>query len=948
MSMVGGSLSSPGRFNTFSIYTSWGYHSASPDAIDFTHGGHNFTSILTLAKDLGLYVIVRPGPYVNAETNAGGFPLWLTTGEYGELRNNDERYTKAWEPYMREISAIIEPHLITNGGNVIMFQIENELAGQWKDIDNRIVDPTIADYMQLLEDSARNNGIDVPLSHNNPNMNSYSWSEDFSNATGNVDVVGLDSYPSCWSCNISECLAANGEYVSYKTVEYFDYFLEQSPTQPNFMPEFQGGSYNPWGGPEGGCPTDIGPEFANMFYRNLIYQRVTAISLYMLFGGTNWGHSACPVVATSYDYSSPVSEDRSLQDKFYETKLLTLFTRSARDLVHTERVGNGTTYTDNNAITTAELRTPDADAAFYVVMHTKSESSSLERFRLDIRTSEGNLTVPQFGGNSSITINGHQAKILVADFTFGSKRLVYSTAEVLTYAVIDGKEVLALWLPEDESGEFRVKGVQNVSASDAVIFYDNRDNGVTVSYVQGSGMEIIELGDGARILLLSRQSAYLFWAPGLDNNPMNPENSTVLVQGAYLVRSAGYDEKKKVLHLTGDEKKSQSVTVFGPRKLHSITWNGERATVKNHDKSGIYTVVTQGPSKFELPTLGPWKWASSLPEIEEDYEPSGKAWVVANKTETPNPLKPAGNNPILYVDDYKIHYGNHIYRATFPSTDEPPTDVYLGVIGGFAFGFSVWLNAAYVGSYYGLSYESTHNGTYSFANSTLKSKGEENTLVVLMDQSGHELREAAITPRGVHNATLIGPGGSYSFTEWKVAGTAGREDNIDPLRGPMNEGGLYAERVGAHLPGFSDSNWTATKSGNSSRSTLSVPGAGVRVFRTVVPLNVPIGLDVSISFRLRSPDSDANRLRALLFVNGYQYGRFSPYIGNQVDFPVPPGVLDYRGDNTVAITVWSQAAEGVEVDVDWVVNYVHSTSYDMGFEAGYLRPKWDESRLEWA
>lgn len=62
------------------------------------------------------------------------------------------------------------------------------------------------------------------------------------------------------------------------------------------MPEFQGGSYNPWGGPEGGCGGDIGADFANLFYRNLIYQRVSAISLYMLFGGTSWGWHAAPVV----------------------------------------------------------------------------------------------------------------------------------------------------------------------------------------------------------------------------------------------------------------------------------------------------------------------------------------------------------------------------------------------------------------------------------------------------------------------------------------------------------------------------------------------------------------------------------------------------------------------------------------------------------------------------
>ena len=145
-----------------------------------------------------MYVILRPGPYVNAETNAGGYPLWLTTGAYGALRTDDSRFTAAWTPYWEAVADLVKPHLVTNGGNVMLFQIENELNGQWTDIAARTLNPAVANYMQLLKDSARARGIDVPLSHNAPNMNGYSWSKDFSNATGNVDVVGLDSYPSCW------------------------------------------------------------------------------------------------------------------------------------------------------------------------------------------------------------------------------------------------------------------------------------------------------------------------------------------------------------------------------------------------------------------------------------------------------------------------------------------------------------------------------------------------------------------------------------------------------------------------------------------------------------------------------------------------------------------------------------------------------------------------------
>jgi beta-galactosidase GanA len=120
-------------FNAFSIYNSWAFHQASPDVLDFESGAHNFTTIMEMAEELGLYMIVRPGPYVNAETNAGGFPPWLTTGAYGALRTDDPKYTAAWKPYWHRVSEIIKPHLITNGGNVIMYQVSEPNHGRRAD-----------------------------------------------------------------------------------------------------------------------------------------------------------------------------------------------------------------------------------------------------------------------------------------------------------------------------------------------------------------------------------------------------------------------------------------------------------------------------------------------------------------------------------------------------------------------------------------------------------------------------------------------------------------------------------------------------------------------------------------------------------------------------------------------------------------------------------------------
>ncbi|KAB8201123.1 putative beta-galactosidase B [Aspergillus parasiticus] len=937
-------------FTAFSIYNHWGYHSPKPGVLDFENGAHNFTSIMTLAKEIGLYMIIRPGPYVNAEANAGGLPLWATTGAYGKLRDNDPRYLEALTPYWANISKIIAPHLITNGGNVILYQIENEYAEQWLDEETHEPNTSGQEYMQYLEDVARENGIDAPLIHNLPNMNGHSWSKDLSNATGNVDVIGVDSYPTCWTCNVSECASTNGEYIPYKTLIYYDYFKELSPTQPSFMPEFQGGSYNPWGGPQGGCPDDLGPDFANLFYRNLISQRVSAISLYMLYGGTNWGWHASTDVATSYDYSSPISENRKLIEKYYETKVLTQFTKIAQDLSKVDRLGNSTKYSSNPAVSVSELRNPDTGAAFYVTQHEYTPSGTVEKFTVKVNTSEGALTIPQYG--SQITLNGHQSKIIVTDFKFGSKTLLYSTAEVLTYAVIDGKEVLALWVPTGESGEFTVKGVNTAKFADkgrtANIEIHPGANNVTVSFMQRSGMSLVELGDGTRIALLDRSAAHVFWSTPLNNDPAEAGNNTVLVHGPYLVRSARLEGCD--LKLTGDIQNSTEVSIFAPKSVCSVNWNGKKTSVKSA-KGGVITATLGGDAKFELPTISGWKSANSLPEIAKDYSATSKAWVVATKTNSSNPTPPAPNNPVLYVDENDIHVGNHIYRATFPSTDEPPTDVYLNITGGRAFGYSVWLNSDFIGSWLGTATTEQNDQTFSFSNATLSTDGD-NILVVVMDNSAHDLRDGALNPRGITNATLVGPG-SYSFTEWKLAGNAGFEDHLDPVRAPLNEGSLYAERVGIHLPGYE---FDEAKEVSSNSTSLTVPGAGIRVFRTVVPLSVPQGLDVSISFRLTAPSNVTftstkgytNQLRALLFVNGYQYGRFNPYIGHQIDFPVPPGVLDYNGENTIAVTVWSQSADGAEIKVDWNVDYVHETSFDMNFDGAYLRPGWIEERREYA
>lgn len=133
------------------------------------------------------------------------------------------------------------------------------------------------------------------------------------------------------------------------------------------------------------------------------------------------------------------------------------------------------------------------------------------------------------------------------------------------------------------------------------------------------------------------------------------------------------------------------------------------------------------------------------------------------------------------------------------------------------------------------------------------------------------------TPRGILDYALAG-GPPPTDVGWKVTGNLGGEDYADPARGPLNEGALYAERQGYHLPGGGgpQSGWQTKNP-----VTEGVVGAGVGFFAAQFDLDIPRGWDVPLDFVFANVS--AARYRVQLFVNGYQFGKYSEW-----SFPSPP------------------------------------------------------------
>jgi hypothetical protein len=116
------------RFNTVCCYFDWGYHSPAPGVYDFS-GVRNLDKFLDAAAEAGLYVIARPGPYINAETDSGGFPGWLTTIQ-GRARSTSPDYLANAQEWLSHIDPIIARHQLTNGtGTVIACPVPTSTPG---------------------------------------------------------------------------------------------------------------------------------------------------------------------------------------------------------------------------------------------------------------------------------------------------------------------------------------------------------------------------------------------------------------------------------------------------------------------------------------------------------------------------------------------------------------------------------------------------------------------------------------------------------------------------------------------------------------------------------------------------------------------------------------------------------------------------------------------------
>ncbi|KAF4124805.1 beta-galactosidase [Geosmithia morbida] len=912
-------------YNCVSIYIDWQLLEGERGTF-LAEGIFSQENFFAAAKAAGLYVVVRPGPYVNAEVSGGGFPGWLSRVE-GTLRTNGTDYLAATELYMREINAKVADAQITNGGPVILVQIENE----YTDFAEGYQLPSY-DYWDKVKKQYTDAGIVVPLFNNEASMKGYITTS----TPADVDIYGFDSYPVGFDCENPTAWPSGGIDEGWLAFNN-----ELAPDSPLTIPEFQGGGFQAWGSTAGfeSCAALVNMEFERVFYKNNYAVGATIFNIYMTYGGTNWGNLGHSDGFTSYDYGAQITEDRLVwREKYSEVKIQANFFHVSPGYLEADRFNPSLEYTDTEDITVTPATTNTTK--FYITRHTTYDSVDSTPYKLTVKTVDyGDIQIPQLG-NDTLVLNGRDSKIHLSDYPVGDDKLVYSSAEVFTWKKYDDKTVLVLYGGPNEHHEIAVeddgKSDYSILQGDRVSVERSDDDYIIISLDISDDVtdrKVVKMRDGLYIYILNRNEAYDFWVPstGVDGDY---GTSDIILKAGYLVRSAQADGD--TLNIVGDVNATTTIEVIGgvPADLKALSFNGNTLDfTRVNGTDAVKATVDFTKPEISLPSLESlsWKKIDSLPEVSDGYDDS--AWVDANLTTSPNDFGAIDTPVSLRAGDYGFQAGSVLFRGHFTANgNESKLDI--SAQGGLASGSSVWLDSTFLGSWTGTAADSVGNSTFD-VNSL--SEGTEHVITVVVDLTGinenYVIGEDSMKePRGIIKYDLA----SHDAADitWKVQGTLGGESYPDKTRGPLNEGGLFAERKGYHLPSPPSSDWE----GGSPTDASSA--AGITLYSAAFDLDLPDGYDIPLSVEFDS-DVSGGSYRVQIFVNGYQYGKFVPHIGPQKSYPIPEGIVNHHGTNTIAITVWSMEEKGAQIKgLGWTVGMVSKSGF--GDVESAPAPEWKE------
>lgn len=266
--------------NTISTYVFWNFHELQPGQFDF-EGQADLSEFVKIAAEEGLYVILRPGPYVCAEWDFGGYPYWLLNEKDMQYRTRNPKFLAACDRYISRLGEELKDQTIANGGNILMVQVENEYGSFG---DDKV-------YLNSLKEMIEKAGFNVPLMT--------------CDGGGQMEAGYLEG----------TLPTINGVFGE----DLFPIIDKYQEGGPYFVAEFYPAWFDVWGEPHSTVDYKRPTQQLEWMLENNV-----SISMYMFHGGTNFWYTNGANTAngyapqpTSYDYDAPLGEWGNAYPKYY-------------------------------------------------------------------------------------------------------------------------------------------------------------------------------------------------------------------------------------------------------------------------------------------------------------------------------------------------------------------------------------------------------------------------------------------------------------------------------------------------------------------------------------------------------------------------------------------------------------------------------------------------------
>ncbi|MBW8880683.1 MAG: beta galactosidase jelly roll domain-containing protein, partial [Asticcacaulis sp.] len=549
-------------------------------------------------------------------------------------------------------------------------------------------------------------------------------------------------------------------------------------------------------------------------------------------------------------------------------------------------------------------------------IHNPSNTTTRDSFTFPLATKDGTYTV-------STQLNGQDGKLFLANFALARQHLVYTTSDTQTFFAQGSRDIALLYGRAGETGEtvLRFGQAPKVEVLEGAVTsaFDKKTGDLKLSYTHSGLIRVRVSGGGKPVLLLligDDATAQEFWR-------QETRVGTFLERSTALIRDAEFKDGK-VLALTGDTAEPATVEVWGNLYMTPVvTFNGAPLSLRKQPDGSQLGNTIPGPDAITLPDLMAQAWQRRVDSPEANPAFDDTAWRKADLTASeaiPATQPPAGQ-PVLSMSDYGFHHGDVWYRGRLTvKAGEVRDHIDLNYGGGGAGMLQLWIDGKFVGQDEVPTGKARPETTHvaKFALATL-SVGDHEISVMVRNHSHNwdlaasdEHKEA----RGLISVSLTQSDGPAFATPiaWTIQGNKGGEEIADIVRGPMNNGGLYGERLGWYLPkgGDADKPDPTGSTWQPARPDDAPPAPGTYWLRTEVPLDLPKGHDVQMGLVIGDADKpqSSHVTRALIFVNGWHVGHFAANVGPQRTFVIPPGILNPNGRNTITLAVTSDGKPG--------------------------------------